>query len=111
MWAYLTCSAVFLTCFPPDTTEYPKSSHLYTAISRSMKVAFFIAKIKASPRNPRTAHLLASFLSYFTKILVSSAATACKFLYRLTKNPTAQLHHWNCVVKPKIQGGTECTLK
>lgn len=46
MWMYLTCSAVFLTCFPPDTTEYPKSSHLYTAISRSMKVAFFIAKIK-----------------------------------------------------------------
>lgn len=42
--AYLTCSAVFLNCFPPDTTEYPKSSHLYTAISRSMKVAFFIAK-------------------------------------------------------------------
>ena len=42
---YLTCSAVFLTCFPPDTTEYPKSSHLYTAMLRSMKVAFFIAKI------------------------------------------------------------------
>ena len=36
----------FLTSLPPDTIEYPKSSHLYTAISRSMKVAFFIAKIK-----------------------------------------------------------------
>jgi|GEM_PF-1710507 len=34
--------AVFLTCFPPDTTEYLKSSHLYTAISRSMKVAFLL---------------------------------------------------------------------
>ena len=46
MWWYLTCSAVFLICFPSDTTEYPKSSHLYTAMLRSMKVAFFIAKIK-----------------------------------------------------------------
>ena len=44
---YLTCSAVFLICFPPDTTEYPKSSHLYTAISRSMKVAFLLPKLKS----------------------------------------------------------------
>ena len=39
-WVRFVCIAV-----PPDTTEYPKSSHLYTAIVRSMKVAFFIAKI------------------------------------------------------------------
>lgn len=55
---------------------------------------------KASPRNPRLAHLLASFPSYFTKILVSSSTTACEFLYCLTKNPTAQLHHRNYAVMP-----------
>ena len=59
-----------------------------------------IKGIKASPRNPRMAHLLASFPSYFTKILASSAATACEFLYCLTKNPTAQLHHRNYAVMP-----------
>ena len=40
---------------PPDTTEYPKSSHLYTAISRSMKVAFFIVKLRL-PRAIRAWH-------------------------------------------------------
>ena len=38
--------AVFLICFPPDTTEYLKSSHLYTAFLRSMKVAFLLPKLK-----------------------------------------------------------------
>ena len=47
--------AVFLICFPPDTTEYLKSSHLYTAISRSMKVAFFVAKLRL-PRAIRAWH-------------------------------------------------------
>lgn len=51
MRVYSTCSAVFSICFPPDTTEYLKSSHLYTAILRSMKVAFFISKNKISRRN------------------------------------------------------------
>ena len=46
------------------------------------------------------AYLLAPFSSYFTKILVSSSTTACEFLYCLTKNPTAQLHHRNCAVMP-----------
>ena len=46
MLVYLTCSAVFLICFPPNTTQYPKLSHLYTAISRSMKVAFLLLKLK-----------------------------------------------------------------
>ena len=58
--------------------------------------------LKALPCNPRMAHLLASFPSYFTKILVSSSTTACEFLYCLTKNPTAQLHHRNCAVMPQI---------
>ena len=48
------------------------------------------------------AHLLASFPSHFTKILAGSAATACEFLYCLTKNPTAQLHHRNYTVMPVI---------
>ena len=56
--------------------------------------------IKASPRNARVAHLLASFPSYFTKILVCSSTTACEFLFHLTKNLTAQLHHRNYAVKP-----------
>ena len=55
---------------------------------------------KALPRNPRMAHLLASFPSYFTKILAGSAAAACEFLYCLTKNPTAKLHHRNYAVMP-----------
>ena len=53
------------------------------------------------------AHLLASFPSYITKTLGSSATTACGFLYRLTKNPTAQLHHRNCAVKPLLSA-TRC---
>ena len=44
-----------------------------------------MAIVKALPRNPRMAHLLAPFSSYFTKILVSSSTTACEFLYCLTK--------------------------
>ena len=31
---------------------------------------------------------------------VCSFTAACEFLFRLTKNPTAQLHHRNYAVKP-----------
>lgn len=48
---------------------------------------------KASPRNARVAHLPGIFPSYFTKIL-------CEFLFHLTKNLTAQLHHRNYAVMP-----------
>ena len=44
--------------------------------------------------------MLASFPSYFKKILVCSSTTACEFLFHLTKNLTAQLHHRIYAVKP-----------
>ena len=56
--------------------------------------------LKAIPRNSRLAHSLAPFPSYFTRILACSAATACGFLYCLTKNPTSRFHHRNCAVLP-----------
>ena len=56
--------------------------------------------LKATPRNSQSAHSLAPFPPYFTKILACSRATACEFLYCLTKNPASRFHHRNCAVLP-----------
>ena len=84
--------------YPPSSVAYAPASPQGEAFHTQCKHGRW--NFKATPRNSQSAHSLAPFPSYFTKILACSRATACEFLYCLTKNPASRFHHRNCAVLP-----------